>query len=112
MFSKLITSKHLTSHLVASKLGLNNYFTIMKLIKLSTYLRSLGYGAHKDFAKKIGVSKSHLSQMIAGTSNISNKRCYEIEVLTGGVVDRKYLRPHDWKTEWPELAQKQNKEVA
>lgn len=31
-------------------------------------------------------------------------RCVAIERATGGVVTRRELRPDDWRTIWPELA--------
>lgn len=46
-----------------------------------------------------------LSDWLCGARPIPLHRCTAIEVATQGVVTRKDLRPDDWQSHWPELAQ-------
>ncbi len=74
-------------------------------MNLKTYLSSLEPGGHSRIAGILGVSKSFLSQMAAGSANISPARCVAIERATNGVVTRRELRPDDWAAIWPELSE-------
>lgn len=73
-------------------------------MQLREYLDQLPRGGASEFAEKIGVSTSYLSQLAAGTTARSPERCVEIEKATDGAVTRKDLRPDDWERIWPELA--------
>lgn len=73
---------------------------------LKTYINELPRGGAAEFAKRLNVSASYLSQLAAGTTHRSPQRCVEIEVHSGGAVTRKDLRPDDWQSIWPELAAK------
>lgn len=77
-------------------------------MNLKEYFTNKERGEHSRLANDIGISLSHLSQMIVGSTAISNIRCVQIEQATNGQVTRKDLRPDDWHLIWPELAQ-QNK---
>jgi len=45
----------------------------------------------KEFSHKIGISRSHLHQIIAGTRNPSSSLARVIEIETGGEVTAKEL---------------------
>lgn len=57
-------------------------------------------------AKRIGVTQPCICEWIHGHRPIPIKRCVEIELATQGAVSRKDLRPFDWKSIWPELAER------
>lgn len=46
-----------------------------------------------EFAKNIGVSRSHFHQMLAGTKRITAETAFKIEKETGGAVTKEELRP-------------------
>jgi len=72
-------------------------------MNLRTYLSNGERGVAARVARHLRVSPSYLSQMAAGTSPISPRRCVSIEQVTRGLVRRQDLRPHDWPYIWPEL---------
>lgn len=65
-------------------------------MELKDYIKSLERGGAKEFAKKIDVSTSFLSQMINGYSKIPIKRAKLIEKATEGKVKKETLRPDIW----------------
>ncbi len=71
---------------------------------LREYLDSLPRGGVAEFAKRLDISPSYLSQLAAGTTQRSPERCVEIERATNGEVTRRDLRPDDWHRIWPEIA--------
>ncbi|MDM2819465.1 YdaS family helix-turn-helix protein [Citrobacter sp. Cpo102] len=71
-------------------------------MQLSEYFTTRGNA--KMLAKKLGISKSYLSQMASGKSAISPERAIEIECLTGGFVTRADCLPERWKNIWPEFS--------
>lgn len=73
-------------------------------MNLKTYLSSLERGGSARLAAELEISASYLSQLASGDSAISPARCVEIESATDGAVCRKDLRPDDWQSIWPELA--------
>ena len=73
-------------------------------MKLKPYLAGLEHGAAKKLADALGISPSYLSQLAAGSTNISPARCVQIERETAGKVTRKDLRD-DWASIWPELSE-------
>lgn len=72
-------------------------------MKLSEYFLSEPRGTYAAMAEAMKVSKSYLSQMVTGKTNISAERSVEIERLTHGAVTRADLRPHDYWLIWPDL---------
>lgn len=78
----------------------------MRCMKLSEYLNQLERGGKSAFAKKIGAYASDLSDWSSGERPIPIRFCPAIERETCGAVSRIELRPDDWETYWPELAQK------
>lgn len=57
-------------------------------------------------SRLIGVSAPTVSQWKSGTRPIPIERCAAIERATDGQVTRQELRPDDWESIWPELAEK------
>lgn len=55
-------------------------------------------------ARLIGVSPANVNQWVAGIRPVPIERCVAIERATCGAVTRKDLRPDDWESIWPELA--------
>jgi DNA-binding transcriptional regulator YdaS (Cro superfamily) len=74
-------------------------------MKLSDYLYAQGRGSKARLVRAIGAHASDLSDWLCGARPIPLHRCTAIEVATQGVVSRKDLRPDDWQSHWPELAQ-------
>jgi DNA-binding transcriptional regulator YdaS (Cro superfamily) len=70
---------------------------------LKTYITDSERGTAKNLADALGVSRSFLSQMAAGTAPISPERAVLIEKETGGQVTRKDMYPDRWHLIWPEL---------
>jgi DNA-binding transcriptional regulator YdaS (Cro superfamily) len=69
---------------------------------LKTYIASRR-GAASELARRIGVSRSYLSQLASGKSPISPERAVEIERESGYAVTRKAMFPKTWARIWPEL---------
>ena len=61
-------------------------------------------GGLTSLARQIGVSPPTVTQWSNGDRPVPTKRCVSIELITGGRVSRKELRPDDWMDHWPELA--------
>lgn len=55
-----------------------------------------------EFARAIDVSPQFVTKLLNG-KQVPPLRATQIEVLTGGKVTRKQLRPDDWRQLWPEL---------
>ena len=70
---------------------------------LQTYLAQ-ERGRTQRLATALGVSGSLVTQWARGKP-VSAERCPQIELLTAGVVHRRDLRPADWRSIWPELAE-------
>jgi DNA-binding transcriptional regulator YdaS (Cro superfamily) len=70
---------------------------------LKTYITDSERGTAKQLADSLGVSRSFLSQMAAGSAPISPARAVQIEKETSGKVTRKEMYPDDWHLIWPEL---------
>ena len=62
-------------------------------------------GRSLALAQAIGVSPPMVSDWATGKKEVPALRCFPIEQATGGVVTRCELRPNDWQSIWPELAQ-------
>lgn len=75
-------------------------------MQLKEYFAKAERGKQKELAKLLGISKSHMSQMVSGVTAISEERCVIIENFTDGLVSRKDLRPNNWALIWPELSGK------
>ncbi|WP_017773815.1 transcriptional regulator [Paraburkholderia kururiensis] len=68
---------------------------------LKTFIHSRR-GAASELARRLGVSKSYVSQMANGKTPISPRRAVEIEEHFPEVT-RKEMFPNDWARVWPEL---------
>ncbi len=60
------------------------------------------------FSKRIGVPLPSISNWRHKKRPVPIEKALVIESATNGLVTRKELRPNDWQTLWPELAQTQN----
>lgn len=76
-------------------------------MQLKEYFATENSITKKELADFLGVSPSFMSQMIAGTTAISEERCVLIEKFTDGKVSRKDLRDN-WAAIWPELFSKES----
>lgn len=74
-------------------------------MQLKEYFATEGRGKQKDLAEFLKVSVSYMSQMVSGSTSISEERCVLIEKFTDGKVSRKDLRDN-WSAIWPELVDK------
>lgn len=70
-------------------------------MKLKDWLKT-HKGAAARMANEMGVTKSYISQLAAGTASISPARAVQIERITNGGVPRQDIR-EDWREIWPEL---------
>lgn len=61
-----------------------------------------------SLARKLDISPVLISQWKTGARPIPLERCFSIEQATNGQVTRKDLRPDDWMSIWPELAEKES----
>ena len=59
-----------------------------------------------SLAAKLKISPVLISQWRTGIRPVPVERCTAIEQATNGQVTRKDLRPYDWESIWPELADK------
>lgn len=62
-------------------------------------------GRSLAIARAVGVTPPVVSDWATGKKGIPIERCVAIEVATGGEVTRRDLRPDDWQSMWPELAE-------
>ncbi len=62
-------------------------------------------GSQRALADLLRVRPATVSQWRNGIRPIPIERCTEIEMVTGGAVTRRDLRPDDWQRIWPELAE-------
>lgn len=60
------------------------------------------FGSQADLARAMKVSPQMVTKLLNGKP-VPPLRASQIEVLTGGKVTRKQLRPDDWRQLWPEL---------
>lgn len=77
--------------LIILNMNLNDYFEIRG-------------NSQQALADALGITQSRVSQLAKSKKPINPERCVAIETATGGLVTRKDLRPDDWQTIWPELA--------
>ena len=64
-------------------------------------------GSVKNAANLLGITSPTLLEWRDNDNvKIPIKRCVQIELLTGGLVTRKDLRPDDWHEIWLELIDK------
>ena len=64
-------------------------------------------GSQRALARSLGISAVAVGQWLQGGSEaharrVPPKQCVRIELLTGGAVSRKELRPDDWQDYWPD----------
>ncbi|MBS0227700.1 MAG: helix-turn-helix domain-containing protein [Proteobacteria bacterium] len=64
-------------------------------------------GGASALARILDKQPSVISQWLSGYRPIPVSVSAEIERATHGAVTRKDLRPHDWATIWPELAEQE-----
>lgn len=74
-------------------------------MNLTKYI-SLERGNAAQLAKRLGVGASYISQLASGHRRASAGTSAKIEEFTSNLVTRKDLRPKDWESIWPELAEK------
>ena len=76
-------------------------------MNLRAYLDTLPRGGIADFAGKISITPVYLSQLAAGQDGRepSPQLCLLIDRESGGKVTRKDLRPTDYASIWPDLAE-------
>lgn len=55
-------------------------------------------------ASILGVTTQAVCFWRDGKRRLPVEHCAQIEIATGGEVTRRELRPHDWQSIWPELA--------
>lgn len=65
-------------------------------------------GGVTKLAARLGIGQSVISNWRKRNSVIDAALCSEIERVTNGIVTRKDLRPGDWQTIWPELAEQES----
>jgi DNA-binding transcriptional regulator YdaS (Cro superfamily) len=63
-------------------------------------------GGFKALADILGVTKGAVHQWMSPDRQVPIEHCTPIEQATSGVVTRQMLRPDDWESIWPELAEK------
>lgn len=71
---------------------------------LNDWLRS-ERGRAAALAKHLGVSQAFMSDMASGEKSIPIQHMSAIERFTDGAVTRQQMRPDDWASIWPELAE-------
>ena len=59
--------------------------SIVRFMKLRDYLKKYSF-SHRDFAKKVGVSQAHISNIVSGNKGASPSLMKEIEDVTKGEV--------------------------
>jgi len=62
-------------------------------------------GRQASLAKTIGAHAPDVSRWADGSRPVPTDKCTPIEQATNGQVTRKDLRPNDWESIWPELAE-------
>lgn len=62
-------------------------------------------GSEKALADRLGVTKAAVWQWKQEGRKTPIEHCAAIERISGAVVTRRELRPDDWESIWPELAQ-------
>ena len=62
-------------------------------MNLKDYFAGQPYGAKVSLARKIGVSKTWMSQLISGKEQCSPQLANKIQEATNGAVTREDLRP-------------------
>lgn len=78
--------------------------TIRGMEILKTWL-SAERGRGVRLAAFLHVPASFVAKMASGDKSIPLEHATAIEKFTSGVVTRKHIRPDDWQSIWPELAQ-------
>lgn len=62
-------------------------------------------GSQAAIARHLSVSAPTVNQWAKGAKPVPIRHCTKLEALSGGVVTRHELRPHDWRVIWPELSE-------
>jgi len=75
----------------------------MRCMNLRTYLDK---NPNAEFARAINCPPAFVSQWKNGHRPVPLEYMAAIEQATNGQVTRKDLRPDDWESIWPELADK------
>jgi DNA-binding transcriptional regulator YdaS (Cro superfamily) len=79
-------------------------------MKLSQFIEV--HGQQTKLAREIAAQPQLVWQWARGVRPVPIERCVAIERATGGAVTRQDLRPDDWQSIWPELAQEQGNPAA
>lgn len=83
--------------------------------KLNNYLKSFStLDEQIAFAKSCGTTIGYIRKVLSSRGSLffGPVICRKLEENSSGIVNRKDLRPHDWRDLWPELAQSQNNSEA
>lgn len=64
-------------------------------------------GGRPEMARQLHVTVGAIGNWKTRSGGVPIDKCVRIEVLSRGAVTRKDLRPKDWNSYWPELAQQQ-----
>lgn len=70
---------------------------------LRKYMSGLSPQAKRDFAARCGTSLNYLRKVMSTGQVIGPELCVQIEIQSGGVVNRQSLNPDNWPRIWPEL---------
>lgn len=60
-------------------------------------------GGQAALARALEIEPANVWQWLNDIREVPPRLCARIELLTGGAVTRKDLRPSDWMQYWPEL---------
>lgn len=74
--------------------------------KLRIYLKTLSPEDRERFSIDVGTTLGYLRKAISVGQELKAEVCAAIEKESDGKVTRKDLRPNNWHTTWPELADK------
>lgn len=73
-------------------------------MNLGEYLQNTERGTAMQLSRDLTVPPSLISDWANGNRPVPIDRCVAIERATNGAVTRKDLRPDNWQSIWPELA--------
>lgn len=73
------------------------------------YFNSMTADERESFARKCGTSVGYIRKIISlrGKSFFGPKMCLKFKRASGGLIDPRELRPHDYHEYWPELSDEQ-----
>ena len=72
--------------------------------KLLAYINKSSLDERARFCSEVGTTEGYLRKACSTGQKLGPALCVSIERATNGAVTRRDLRPHDWYSIWPELA--------